>query len=140
MLFRSFQITALFDMRLRPELVLLQKTMVTVEGVARRIDPEHDIWAAAEPVVARWIARELSPAARLRDFAREARAAVGALARLAEPETASELAQPPPDDAEPSPAAAARGRGHPALWFFAGAAISALSFLLALTFRLIGAR
>jgi ubiquinone biosynthesis protein len=136
-----FEITALFDMRLRPELVLLQKTMVTVEGVARRIDPEHDIWAAAEPVVARWIARELSPVARLRDFAREARAAVSALARLAEPESASELAQPPPDDVAGAPAAAAaRESGHPALWFFAGAAISALSFLLAVTFRLIGAR
>ncbi len=139
LLSQLFEITALFDMRLRPELVLLQKTMVTVEGVARRIDPEHDIWAAAEPVVARWIARELSPAARLRDFAREARAAVGALARLAEPESSSELAQPPPADAEPAPAAAGAG-GHPALWFFAGAAISALSFLLAVTFHLIGAR
>src|SRR5581483_6998555 len=96
LLAQLFEITALFDMRLRPELVLLQKTMVTVEGVARRIDPEHDIWAAAEPVVARWIARELSPAARLRDFGREARAAVSALARLAQPETGSELAQPPP--------------------------------------------
>ena len=134
-----FEITALFDMRLRPELVLLQKTMVTVEGVARRIDPESDIWAAAEPVVARWIARELSPAARLRDFAREARAAVGALARLAEPAPRSELAQPAaPAHAEPL--VAVREEGHPALWFFAGAAISALSFLLAVTFRLIGGR
>ena len=61
-----FEITALFDMRLRPELVLLQKTMVTVEGVARRIDPAHDIWAAADPVVRRWITRELSPASRLK--------------------------------------------------------------------------
>ena len=52
LLAQLFEITALFDMRLRPELVLLQKTMVTVEGVARRIDPDHDIWAAAEPVVA----------------------------------------------------------------------------------------
>ena len=57
-----FEITALFDMHLRPELVLLQKTMVTVEGVARRIDPGHNLWAAAEPVVRRWITRELSPA------------------------------------------------------------------------------
>jgi ubiquinone biosynthesis protein len=39
-----FEITALFDMRLRPELVLLQKTMMTVEGVARRFFPEHDMW------------------------------------------------------------------------------------------------
>jgi ubiquinone biosynthesis protein len=79
-----FEVTALFDMRLRPELVLLQKTMVTVEGVARRIDPGHDIWAAARPVVERWVARELGPAARLRDFAREGRRAVEGLARLAE--------------------------------------------------------
>src|SRR6201992_4472872 len=50
-----FEITALFDMHLRPELVLLQKTMVTVEGVARRIDPKHDIWAAAQRVDARGI-------------------------------------------------------------------------------------
>jgi ubiquinone biosynthesis protein len=134
-----FEITALFDMRLRPELVLLQKTMVTVEGVARRIDPEHDIWSAAEPVVARWIARELSPAARLLSLARDARAAVSALARLAEPETGSEL-DLPPGDATHAPAAKSRESGHPALWFFAGAAISALSFLLAVTFRLIGAQ
>ena len=53
LLAQLFEITALFDMRLRPELVLLQKTIVTVEGVARRIDPKHDIWAAAEPVVRR---------------------------------------------------------------------------------------
>ncbi|MGI9169815.1 MAG: 2-polyprenylphenol 6-hydroxylase, partial [Caulobacteraceae bacterium] len=46
LLAQLFDITALFDMRLRPELVLLQKTMVTVEGVARRIDPGHDLWAA----------------------------------------------------------------------------------------------
>jgi len=35
---------------LRPELVLLQKTMVQVEGVARRLDPRHDLWAAARPI------------------------------------------------------------------------------------------
>ena len=64
LLTQLFEVTALFDMHLRPELVLLQKTMVTVEGVARRIDPDLDIWAAAEPVVQRWILRELSPITR----------------------------------------------------------------------------
>jgi ubiquinone biosynthesis protein len=63
-----FEITALFDMHLRPELILLQKTMVSVEGVARRLNPDHDIWAAADPVVRRWITRELSPAAKVRDL------------------------------------------------------------------------
>jgi ubiquinone biosynthesis protein len=76
LLTQLFDITALFDMRLRPELVLLQKTMVTVEGVGRRIDPELDIWAAAEPVVRRWITRELSPSRRLQALAAETRRAV----------------------------------------------------------------
>jgi ubiquinone biosynthesis protein len=79
-----FEITALFDMHLRPELVLLQKTMVTVEGVARRIDPNNDIWAAAKPVVERWIARELSPVRRFRDLAEQGVRAVEGLARWAD--------------------------------------------------------
>ncbi len=78
-----FEITALFDMHLRPELVLLQKTMVTVEGVARRIDPDSDIWTAARPVVQAWIARELSPAARAADFARRGLAVLEGLERRA---------------------------------------------------------
>ena len=84
LLAQLFEITALYDMRLRPELVLLQKTMVTVEGVARRIDPEHDIWAAARPVVERWVRRELGPVAKARDLAEEARRALGGLSRMAE--------------------------------------------------------
>jgi ubiquinone biosynthesis protein len=84
LLAQLFEITALFDMRLRPELVLLQKTMVTVEGVARRIDPEHDIWAAARPVVQRWIARELSAPAKLQTLAKDAMFAMRGFARLAE--------------------------------------------------------
>ncbi|MGC1300753.1 MAG: AarF/UbiB family protein, partial [Caulobacteraceae bacterium] len=79
-----FEITGLFGMHLRPELVLLQKTMVAVEGVARRIDPDHDIWAAARPVVERWMARELSPVRRLHDLAERGVKAVEHLARLAE--------------------------------------------------------
>lgn len=89
-----FEITALYDMHLRPELVLLQKTMVTVEGVARRIDPEHDIWGASEPVVRRWIARELSPVSRVKQFAAEAEQAVRNIARLAAP------SPPPPEPAK----------------------------------------
>ena len=50
-----FEITGLFDMRTRPELLLLQKTMVVVEGVARSLDPKLDIWATAEPIVREWI-------------------------------------------------------------------------------------
>lgn len=56
-----FDYTHQFGMRLRPELILLQKTMVQVEGVARLIDPNHDIWAAAEPIVSKWIKKNLGP-------------------------------------------------------------------------------
>jgi ubiquinone biosynthesis protein len=60
-----FEVTGLFDMRTRPELLLLQKTMVVVEGVARSLDPKLDIWSAAEPVVREWMARHLGPAGKL---------------------------------------------------------------------------
>jgi ubiquinone biosynthesis protein len=79
-----FEITALFDMHLRPELVLLQKTMASVEGVARRIDKDHDIWTAARPIVERWIARELSPVAQARRLADQGRRIVDGLVAWAE--------------------------------------------------------
>jgi len=60
-----FEVTGLFDMRTRPELLLLQKTMVVVEGVARTFDPKLDMWATADPVVREWIARHLGPAGKL---------------------------------------------------------------------------
>ena len=58
-----FEVTDLFDMETRPELLLLQKTMVVVEGVARTLDPHFNMWKTAEPVVGDWIRRNLGPAA-----------------------------------------------------------------------------
>jgi ubiquinone biosynthesis protein len=66
-----FEVTALFDMRTRPELLLLQKTMVVVEGVARSLDPKLDMWTTAEPVVREWIERHLGPVGRIEDAATE---------------------------------------------------------------------
>lgn len=60
-----FDVTAMFDMHLRPELVLLQRTMVTVEGVARVLDPEIDMWDAASPVVRAYVESAVGPAAQL---------------------------------------------------------------------------
>jgi ubiquinone biosynthesis protein len=56
-----FEVTELFDMATRPELLLLQKTMVVVEGVARSLDPAFNMWKTAEPVVGGWIAENLGP-------------------------------------------------------------------------------
>jgi ubiquinone biosynthesis protein len=60
-----FEVTGLFDMRTRPELLLLQKTMVVVEGVARSLDPKLDMWKTADPVVREWIERNLGPIGKL---------------------------------------------------------------------------
>jgi ubiquinone biosynthesis protein len=64
-----FEVTGLFDMRTRPELLMLQKTMVVVEGVARSLDPKLDMWKTADPVVREWIARNLGPLGRIEDVA-----------------------------------------------------------------------
>jgi ubiquinone biosynthesis protein len=72
------EVTGLFDMRTRPELILLQKTMVVVEGVARSFDPKLDIWRISEPVVREWIERNLGPIGRIQSAA----AGAGDLARV----------------------------------------------------------
>jgi ubiquinone biosynthesis protein len=74
-----FDTTRRFDMELQPQLVLLQKTMVVVEGVARGLDPEFNIWEASRPVIERWMLEQMGPEARLRDAAE----GMGALGRLA---------------------------------------------------------
>ena len=56
-----FEVTELFDMETRPELVMLQKTMVVVEGVARMLNPRFNMWKASEPVVGGWIRDNLGP-------------------------------------------------------------------------------
>ena len=73
-----FEITGLFDMKTRTELVLLQKTMVVVEGVARSLDPRLDMWSTAEPVVRTWIEENLGPLGKLQDAGH----AVGTLAKM----------------------------------------------------------
>jgi ubiquinone biosynthesis protein len=62
-----FAYTEVFDMRTRPELLLLQKTMVVVEGVARSLDPELNIWSAAEPVAKQWVETTYGMAGRLKE-------------------------------------------------------------------------
>ena len=62
-----FAYTDVFDMQTRPELILLQKSMVIVEGVARSLDPTLNIWTAAEPIAKEWVERNLGAAGRLRE-------------------------------------------------------------------------
>jgi ubiquinone biosynthesis protein len=52
--------------------LLLQKTMVVVEGVARALDPKLDMWTVSEPVVREWVERHLGPVGRIEDAAQGA--------------------------------------------------------------------
>ncbi|HET9272712.1 MAG TPA: ubiquinone biosynthesis protein UbiB, partial [Methyloceanibacter sp.] len=71
-----FQYTEVFDMQTRPELLLLQKTMVVVEGVGRSLDPELNMWVVSEPVVKEWMEPELGPGAQI-EAAAESAVSVG---------------------------------------------------------------
>jgi ubiquinone biosynthesis protein len=67
LLTQLFEVTRLFDMEMQPQLVMLQKTMVVVEGVARQLDPEHSIWDSARPVVEQWMIDSIGPQARIKE-------------------------------------------------------------------------
>lgn len=77
-----FEITGLFDMATRTELVLLQKTLVVVEGVSRALDPSFNMWTTAEPVIRDWIERHLGPVGRIEGLARDAGALLQSVRRL----------------------------------------------------------
>ncbi len=62
-----FAITRDFDMQTQPHLLLLQKTMVMVEGVATALDPDINMWETSGPFVQEWIRSELGPEARAAD-------------------------------------------------------------------------
>ncbi|MEO6300633.1 MAG: 2-polyprenylphenol 6-hydroxylase [Paracoccaceae bacterium] len=68
-----FDVTERFGMETRTELILLQRTMVVVEGVARSLDPNINIWEVAGPVVQGYISRNVGPIALLRDLGRTVR-------------------------------------------------------------------
>jgi ubiquinone biosynthesis protein len=84
LLAQLFAYTEVFDMQTRPELILLQKSMVVVEGVARGLNPGLNMWTAAEPVARRWIEDNLSPVGRLREAGKGAGTIGQALADLPE--------------------------------------------------------
>jgi len=68
-----FEVTETFGMQTRTELILLQRTMVVVEGVARSLDPHINIWEVARPIVEEYIKENVGPKALLRDLALTAR-------------------------------------------------------------------
>jgi ubiquinone biosynthesis protein len=67
-----FEVTERFGMETRTELILLQRTMVVVEGVARSLSPHMNIWEDAQPIVESYIADSIGPKALMRDLAKTA--------------------------------------------------------------------
>ena len=63
-----FEVTERFGMQTRTELILLQRTMVVVEGVARSLDAHINIWQVAKPIVEDYVRRNVGPQALLRDL------------------------------------------------------------------------
>jgi ubiquinone biosynthesis protein len=65
---KLFQTARRFELTLQPQLILLQKTLLNIEGVGRLLDPDIDIWAVAHPVLKRILRERYSPLRTLREI------------------------------------------------------------------------
>ena len=61
LLMRLFQISRRFQVEIQPQLVLLQKTLLNIEGLGREIDPDLDLWATAKPFLEQWMLGQVGP-------------------------------------------------------------------------------
>jgi len=68
---RLFQVARRFDMPVQPQLVLLQKTLLNIEGLGRQLYPELDLWETAKPYLERWMRDQVGPSALLKTLRRE---------------------------------------------------------------------
>jgi ubiquinone biosynthesis protein len=114
-----FEVTERFGMQTRTELILLQRTMVVVEGVARSLNPHINIWQVAQPIVEGYIKENLGPRAMLRDLMRTAKV-LGRfgpkLPRMVEAQLVRQV-----DPVAPQPVG---GQLHPLVWMVAGAILT----------------
>ena len=83
-LLRLFQIARRFHYQVQPQLVLLQKTLLQVEGLGRQLYPELDLWKTAKPIMEDWMKKRLSPSTALGRLRAQAPALAETLPRLAE--------------------------------------------------------
>src|SRR5690606_20989926 len=71
-LLRLFQISRRFNVAIQPQLVLLQKTLLNVEGLGRQLDPDLDLWTSAKPFLQRWMHEQVGWRGLMQRFKREA--------------------------------------------------------------------
>ena len=60
-LMRLFQTSRRFHVEIQPQLVLLQKTLLNIEGLGRQLDPDLDLWATAKPFLEQWMKDQIGP-------------------------------------------------------------------------------
>ncbi|MGE0875246.1 MAG: ubiquinone biosynthesis regulatory protein kinase UbiB [Burkholderiales bacterium] len=72
LLLRLFQVSRRFNVEVQPQLVLLQKTLLNIEGLGRELDPELDLWQTAKPYLERWMSEQVGVRALLRAVKAEA--------------------------------------------------------------------
>jgi ubiquinone biosynthesis protein len=132
-----FAITRDFDMQTQPHLLLLQKTMVMVEGVATALDPDINMWETSGPFVQEWIRTELGPEAALADrlvaLSRTARRLPDLIDRLEQAYPPAGGAPPPPPLADVPIMWERRGSGSWRYWLtaFAGAGVAVAALWVA---------
>lgn len=63
-----FEVARRFNMEVQPQLVLLQKTLLAIEGLGRQLYPELDLWATAKPFLEKWVREQIGPKALLRNI------------------------------------------------------------------------
>ena len=71
-LMRLFQTSRRFNVEIQPQLVLLQKTLLNVEGLGRQLDPDLDLWTTAKPFLERWMQEQVGPRGLLERLRQEA--------------------------------------------------------------------
>jgi len=71
-LMRLFQTSRRFSVEIQPQLVLLQKTLLNIEGLGRQLDPELDLWSTAKPFLEKWMLDQLGPAKLVEELRNEA--------------------------------------------------------------------
>ena len=124
-----FDVTERFGMQTRTELILLQRTMVVVEGVARSLNPSINIWKVAQPVVEDYIRDNLGPAALVRDLGRTLRVLGRFGPQLPGAVEALLIRQRRAPSVTPAPA-----RGAALAWFLAGVGLAWGGAMTLLTF------
>jgi ubiquinone biosynthesis protein len=71
-LMRLFQTSRRFQVEIQPQLVLLQKTLLNIEGLGRDLDPELDLWATAKPFLEQWMLQQVGPQKLIRELKAQA--------------------------------------------------------------------